>query len=536
MIKINKNDSIVDIILKIKNTKEKDIILEFPFWHPVLHNYTSLKILKSKSWKKDLIIITNDQTAKKIWKKLWIKYSLINNSDLIQYNYSFFEYFIYTFKNYFNEIKNIFLQKKEENIIWKYKNKYKNWKIWYFISFLFLSLFLLIFIFYFAVNKTYIYITPEIEVKTKAKNFIFTLTDENEIINTENIIKLKEISKLIYLKNTFWTSWVSEKSISNSRWKVTLFNHFNEQIDLLPNTRLESWSWVIFKIEWNSSIPASIISSTWMIIPWKIDVFAISNTHDNKWKITGIRWNIKKWNKVILPWLKDEKDKIYWIINQDFKWANDNYTKILDKKDIQNAKSILQWKLESEALKELKKEITQKNKNSNTKYEILWINNIIKYSNLEISWDKILKPWDQINSFELEWTIKITSYIYNKEFLLNKIKNSIKLNILKDIEEILQVNTNSLRISDVIWEEKYPNFSVKATTQIEVLFVQNFLNKSSSYVNKLKNIVSWLNKEQAEKILLNNPKISNINVVIRPFFIKKVSKINENIIFKIKRD
>jgi hypothetical protein len=49
MIKINKTDSIVDIILKIKNSNEKEVVLEFPFGHPVLHNYTSLKILKAKS-------------------------------------------------------------------------------------------------------------------------------------------------------------------------------------------------------------------------------------------------------------------------------------------------------------------------------------------------------------------------------------------------------------------------------------------------------------------------------------------------------
>jgi hypothetical protein len=31
MIKIHKNDSIVDIIIKIKDNNEKDIVLEFPF-------------------------------------------------------------------------------------------------------------------------------------------------------------------------------------------------------------------------------------------------------------------------------------------------------------------------------------------------------------------------------------------------------------------------------------------------------------------------------------------------------------------------
>ena len=48
MIKIHRKDSIIDIIIKINNCKEKEIVLDFPFSHPIIHSYTSLKILKNK--------------------------------------------------------------------------------------------------------------------------------------------------------------------------------------------------------------------------------------------------------------------------------------------------------------------------------------------------------------------------------------------------------------------------------------------------------------------------------------------------------
>jgi len=84
MIKIKTGDSIIDIINKIINCKEKSIVLEFPFWHLLLHNYLSLKILKNKADRKDLIIVTTDLTSKKIWESLWIKYSIIKNNDFIE--------------------------------------------------------------------------------------------------------------------------------------------------------------------------------------------------------------------------------------------------------------------------------------------------------------------------------------------------------------------------------------------------------------------------------------------------------------------
>jgi hypothetical protein len=42
-----------------------------------------------------------------------------------------------------------------------------------------------------------------------------------------------------------------------------------------------------------------------------------------------------------------------------------------------------------------------------------------------------------------------------------------------------------------------------------------------------------MNKEEATKVLLNNPKISEVNIKIRPFFINNVSKIIDNIIFEV---
>jgi hypothetical protein len=534
MIKVHKNDSIVDIIIKIKNNKEKEIILEFPFGHPILHNYTSLRILKTKAEKRDLIIITNDITAKKIWRKLWIKYSITDNPDLVEYNYSFFEYFIYTFKNYFREIKDVFLHKNSDNIIWRYREKYSSSKIWYFISFLFISILLLIFIFYFAVNITYITITPEIEVKTKWKNFTFTEMAEDQIVLDENTIKLRKISKLINLTSTFWASGVSNETVANARWKVTLFNHFSDPIDLIANTRLQTGSWVVFLIEWSVSIPWSSVSWSWEVIPWKIDAFAVSRLNDIDWNITWNKWNISEWTEMFLPWLKDSREKIYAIAISNFSGWNDNYKKIILKQDVENAKKILRWQLENEAMKELRADILESNMRNNVEYEIFWLDWITQYTNFEIFWENNIKIWEEAESFELWWAIRITTYTYNKPLLLNKMRQTINNSLLVDIEEVLEVNSNSLRIISPVLSRQERPFSVKTTAIVEVLYVHNFLNQSNSYINRFKWIIRWLDKDEAEKIILNSNKVSNVEIKIRPFFINKVSKINENIIFKIK--
>ncbi|MDR2411323.1 MAG: hypothetical protein LBD88_01675 [Candidatus Peribacteria bacterium] len=111
-------------------------------------------------------------------------------------------------------------------------------------------------------------------------------------------------------------------------------------------------------------------------------------------------------------------------------------------------------------------------------------------------------------------------------------KNDINNSILSNIEEILEIDVSSLRVANILSIQEEP-FSIKATIQVEVFIIHNFLSKSNAYVDRLKTVVAGLSKEEAEKVLLNNERISNVKIEIKPFFINNVSKINDNIILKV---
>jgi len=44
-----------------------------------------------------------------------------------------------------------------------------------------------------------------------------------------------------------------------------------------------------------------------------------------------------------------------------------------------------------------------------------------------------------------------------------------------------------------------------------------------------------MDKDEAEKILLNNNKISNVKIETKPFFINNISKIKDNVILKVEK-
>lgn len=546
MIKVTNNDSIIDIIQKISEEHKNEIIIEFPFWHPILHNYLSLKIIKNKAGTKPITIITKDITARKIWKKLWINFSIIKDDSFIEYshkaqiishNLTFFEYFKYEIKNYIKRWLSFFTRNEKIDEFKNYSSKYyqKSW-VWFFLLSLLLSLFVFFIVLFFAINKTYVYIKPEIYVKTVAHNFVFRdLWSKDDLFLDDRIVKIKKVSKIINLEEQFQTSWINPEKSKKSKWDVIFFNTFADEIYLKPNTRIQSKNWLLFEVKDSIKIPASSVWTDWKIIPWIFKTTAVAKDYDLNGRYIWSRWNsIKIKDRFSLPWLKwDDKDKIYVEATSKFSWWDDSYEKILWEDDIENSKIIFEDKLKREALKELKTFIEQENSINNVTYDILSYWDTLKDIKINIIAPDNIKVWDKIESYNLKWNIEFNSYIYIKDSVLSKLKNIVNEKIITDTENLLSVDDKSLRITNIIYEEKYPRLEVKLTLEIDSLVSQNFLNKNSWYVLKLKNAILWLENDEAEKLLLNDKNIRWVDIDIQPFFMSKVSNIADNVVFKI---
>ena len=542
MIKISRKDTIVDIVQKIDDSKEKDIILDFPTWHPILHNRLSLKILKNKAWKRKLLILSSDLTSRKIWKNLWIKYSIIKdknfieesdkNDDLMKYNFTFIEYLLFEVKHLYKNILSSLARNKNISSINKYYNKYnKAYNMSWFLWWLAISLVLLIFIFYFAVNKTYIYITPEITVKTRAKNFVFK--EKINEINTENDVSyINNISKDISLERKFSTTWVDLDSIKKSKWTAMFYNELEEEQQILEWTTARTPEGILFKtLSW-AIIPPATKDNFWNIIPWNAEVEIQSDIYDINGKFIWEKWNIDQDTKLTIPWLGQYIDNIYLKTVEDIKWWKNSHKKILSEVDISNARSIMEEKLKSTAIKELSQLVKDNNSINKTEREIFGIDNMITYSEPEINTKWNTSTGSQVNTFVLNGNITASTYTYDKTNIINRLKNVIRDSILEWIEKIIYIDPDSLRISNVIYKREDP-LEIKATSEIEVLISHDFLDQDNNYVEKLKNTIKGLDKKEAFALLLNDPKISNVEIKIRPFFITKISNINENIVFKV---
>ncbi|MDD3301973.1 MAG: hypothetical protein PHN31_00315 [Candidatus Gracilibacteria bacterium] len=557
MIKINNTDSIVDIIQKIQEEESKEVILDFPFGHPILHNYLSLKILKNKAGNKPITIVTKDLTSRKIGKKLGINFSIIKDSNFIElsqnakiinHNLSYWEYFKFEINRYSKLLISYLTKNKKIDEFKKYSLKYYNKNgAGVFILILLLSIFIFFVVLFFAINKTYIYIKPEINIKTIAYNYIFKdLGNSDETSSNGKIIKVKKISKTLSLEEIFQTSGIYAGNSKKTSGEVTFYNTYTENVSLKINTRIENKDGLIFETKTAVTIPAGSIDTNGKIIPGIIKSEVAAKDYDINGRYIGTRGNkiiIKE--KFSLPGLKgDDKTKIYAMASGKFSGGSDTYENILGENDIENSKNIFEDKLKKQALSEIKSDLDKENKTNNVTYEILSYDDIFKNAKVNITIPDNIKVGEKIKNFQLKGTIDFFCYIYNKDSVINKLESIVNERIIKEekningeavseeVEKLLSIDKNSLRITNIIYEQTKP-LEVKLTIEIDARMYKNFLNKNSAYVQRLKNGIYGLKKEDAEKILLNDKNIRNVDIDIQPFFMDKISNIENNVIFEI---
>ena len=546
MIKIKKHDTLIGIVEKIQRSPQEEIVLKFPLGHPILHNYLSLKIIKSKSSPKKITIVTQDIVSRKIGKKLGIHYQITKEwlfarsqeeeSNIMKHNFSLSEYFVFEIKKYYHEILWFVRNNNDINKIRSYSRSKTSYAwLGLFISLLCISIALFIFIFYFAISKTTITITPEIYVKKRSQNFTFSENTFFDVFWNDKNIEIKPLQNKITLTETYSTTWIEESWLKKSQWNVTLYNNSSSEIQLLPQTRIQNEEGIIFEITTWSKIPPAVVDNFWESIPGSVDAKVIAQNYTLDGDFTGSKGNVEKDVLFILPWLEDNGEIVYAKSISKFTWGKDSYTLQASSEDIENAKTFFEQKLKNEVVKSLKKKVLDTNTIDNSNIDLLTIDNLITYSDIDIRILNNVEAWTITENFILEWSIIWKSYTYDKKSLINKMNSVIQEWILDGVESILLIDESSLRFSTEIYRKTSP-LEVKVTVEIDTLISHDFGNINNAYTNKLKGRIRWISKEEAIKLLLNEEKISNVSVSIRPFFISNVSNISENIIFEVKKD
>ena len=541
MIKIKKNDSLSKVIKKIKLEESTEVFLEFPVWQWVIHDFNSLKILKNTFKNKKLVFVSKDITAKRYFTKLWLHFTLIKDEgylkknlekqkNILKANTSFREYLIYEVQKKWAQIQ----KKIQKTTAKKAPKKSSHSFPFILVAGIFaVSSFLLFFIFYLAVHKTYIYVSPEIEVLKIQRNFQFN--NSAELSLNENSIKLREITIEASLKGDFSATNVELWSTKQAAGEVEIFNEIGSPITLVEGTKFINDEWIVFTMQKKTEIPAWNIASEDATATPVTTVYLVADNFDLQGNFIGSRWNLE-WVILSIPGLEWEyKNRIYWKIKKT-EGGIDDYDVFVWEDDIETWSELLKIKLEDEALKKLQEKIKTLNTENNEDYALLLSNNTLIYEDFIFNNSDGTSVWDKKRKFELDGTLKLRGFIYNRNFVFSKLETIATQKLIEDNRDLVITDKSSLAIAHMIYDRKTEDdqINVKATMEIEILIQKNF-NSNDYYTELLKNKIVWLPKNQAYDILLNSNNINKASIKNSPFFIKKVSTKIENIFFKINK-
>jgi len=264
-------------------------------------------------------------------------------------------------------------------------------------------------------------------------------------------------------------------------------------------------------------------------------VYLIADNFDEAGQFIWSRWNLE-WVSLSIPGLTWEyKNRIYWKIKKT-EWGIDEYDVFVWENDIKTGSELLKTKLQDVALKVLQEKIKTLNEENNEDYTLLLSNNTLIYEDFIYSNSDGTKVWDKKRVFELDGSIKLRGFAYNRNFVFSKLENIATKKLIKNNTDIIITDKSSLAIAHMIYDRKTEDdqISVKATMEIETLIQKSF-HENDYFTEVLKNKILWLPKKEAYDILLNSNNINKVSIKNSPFFIEKVSSKVENIFFKIER-
>jgi len=538
-ITVQRYDSLIEIFEQISliDSPEIQILIEDNIH---LTNYLNLKLLLYRFPMKRFSFITSNSELKKLGEWLGIRFFQKNDdiefekeyakNHILRHNFTFIEYTRYEIGRILQKF--IFLWKKKSQI---YKNKKidRDSNVFFLIIGLVTSLSLLSFIFYFAVSKTYITINPELGIKTVSRNIIFT-QKEASVLDQKNTVNVRPINLEIPLEYTFNVTTIDQLSTKNAYGTVDIYNELRQEQVFRPATRFATEDGIVFKTNEWVKVPATKTLSG-ITVMGKTTAILIADTYDIKNDIIGVRGNIPEWITLTIPGLKFNRDKVYAKTTKMFVgWINPKIH-ILTEKEIVSFKNILIEKLKSKALETLKDTLKKANIENGENYAILPINENIIYTIGDILLSWWAKIGDKRDEVTINGKVKISTFTYDKNATLFYLKTILNESLLFGTEKLIEINDESLRITNIISKNIIPQFSLKATTELDSTISYNFEDASNNLTKKLKNLIVGTSAKEATSLLLNDNNIASVRITFSPFWLTRVSNNPDNIEFIIQK-
>lgn len=537
-------DTLLDIVLRVRALPSdvRDVVIDLDTNH-VLTQLLNVKTLLATFPSKRFSFVVSGLFTKKLAEPLGVRYYTRNDDiefereyeqkHLLKHNFTPLEYFRYEVTKIFSRTVHA-ISERRKRFVYKNRRMVEDSNALLLVLGVALSLFLLLFIFYFTVSRTYVYISPQLTVKTASRNLIFRedLPDMAAIAPADrgNFIPVRPLSFDFSVEQTFPISVFDEASTQNAQGTVDVFNEIPQEQTLRPKTRLVTEDGLVYRTEDWIKIGAGRDGA-----PAKTSVRIVADMYDSQNAIIGVRGNIADGVLLTMPGLKFNRDRIYAKTHGPLTGGIDPKVHRLTSEELTKFTGIITEFARTKALERARERVSEYNAQNNAGFDIIPIPSNTLFSDIRVDPLDNAKVGDRIDTVRLRATLRLKTYMYDKNATLFYLKSVLNDSILTGTEKLLGTNEDSVRISTVLSRQDTPYFSLKGTTELDGTISYDFENPSNNLTKKLKNLILGTKPEEARSILLNNTNIASVRIQLSPFWLSHVSGRPDNIEFIIKR-
>lgn len=549
VIYIENDDTIDSIIEKIETSpKYRNSIYLYLWadWELLFLKNLNLEIFVEKTqwWEQEIILVSTNIEIFKRASKFWITVQNVleqwlNLPRIFVSKRRIWEREIkprvdYSISNFNEKIEKInwmpWLRNKKEKIFSFYElNKKAIFPLFTWSMFLILIILVLI------LPNSKIYIEPWSKTIKTSINVIFAeeKTNKGELNESNrNIVYYRNIEKLYESEIIYSAKWKIFEW-QNAKWLVLIENSFGETLALKKGTKFQTSDWLTFKSDFYINIPAwkKIKDENWKIIfkKWQARLTLTSNDYDIYREIIGSRWNITPWVVLTVPKLNNYIQKFIDITTiNNFEWWTTRWRKSVTEEDITIAWEQIKASLFRSSEWQVLKLIEDTNLRNKENYKLFPDKNFLK---IELS--KVIVPkdiiWKSIESFIVTWSIVIKWISYDYDRLYSILENNIKWKIHPEMK-LSFIDTNNILIRS--FEVDLERNKIKSAVSIqwrEDYDLFSWSDFSKRFLIDIKNKLTNLSKDMAEKYLNNLQEIASVKIILWPPFINKLPKIWDNI-------
>lgn len=399
------------------------------------------------------------------------------------------------------------------------------------------SFFMLFFILFLIIPKSKVYIKPSSKQIKLISNIIFVdpKTNEEFLVHNrnKNIVKYKIIEKL-YEKSMMYQSETKVFEWNSAKWLVLIENTSWETFSIKKGSKMITDDKLIYRTDFFITIPwwkRVKDEKTWKEVfkNWEVLVSLTAEDFDNYNNVIWSRWNLKAWTKFSIIKLSPYLSRFISIkATKDFAWWTIKWKKVVTWSWLLIAGEKIKADMINESEKEMIKMIEKENKEKKENYALFWDKNYLKIETYKIDLPKGL-IWKRVDKYLITWAIVIKAMVYNFDEMYTILEENIKTKISpnmalsfidkKNIEmRAFEVDDKANRIKSTVviyWREDY-----------DLFWNTDF---SKWFRIELKNKLTNLTVETAEKYIKNISEVSDVKIKLWPPFVKTLPKMPWNI-------